>query len=426
MTTNINLLISLIILIILIVYNIYISKKYNKVIKLELYKKIKKLKIVFYLVSIIIFILFLITNLIPLGTSPTNKEIITGIINSLSVSILALPLSLETLYLKTFTDEEKYTYIKTIITNIYDKEYIEKLNKAGINIILLSDEKTNLKVIKLNKVTTKLLEENIQIKDCDLKSLDKKINKAITIKETKSLEAIYNKISNARHINDNYIKSIKYLLTTYVPIILSYFFLDFMKFPVTYNILLVMLLKAYTTLITRILYKNLPYDKDLMNRTVKPNNIIMGTQEVFLTIIECFVIFFFISLPYMYVLAKGVGILFGNTIYFVTFIITNIFLSYYYLNDSPYILNILKTIKNIRFHIFTIISILFIIFINNNNYFMTRNITLFNNMGCLIISIVCILSLETIKLTRFISMKGIKKHENKNNKKSRRSESNNS
>lgn len=425
MTTNINLLISLIILITLIIYNIYISKKYNKVIKSELYKKIKKLKIVFYLVSIIIFILFFITNLIPLGTSPTNKEIITCIINSLSVSILALPLSLETLYLKTFTDEE-YTYIKTIVTNIYDKEYIAKLNQAGINIILLSEEKTNLKVIKLEKITAKLLEENIQIKTNDLKSLDKKINKTITLKETKSLESIYNQISKSRHINDNYVKSIKYLLATYVPIILSYFFLDFMKFPVTYNILLVMILKVYTTLITRLLYKNLPYDKDLMNRTVKPNNIIMGTQEVFLTIIECFVIFFFISLPYMYVLAKGVGILFGNTIYFVTFILTNIFLSYYYLNDSPYILNILKNIKNIRFHIFTFISILFIIFINNNNYFMTRNITLFNNMGCLIISIVCILSLETIKLTRFISTKGIKKHENKNNKKSRRSKSNNS
>ena len=426
MTTTTNIIISFIILLILIIYNIYISKKHNQSLKLELYKKIKKIKIILYLVSIIIFILFLITNLLPLGTSPTNKEIITCIINALSVSLLALPLSLETLYITTFTNEEKYTYIKTIITTIYNKEYITKLNKAGINVILLSNKKTDLKEIKLEKITSNNLEETIQIKTDDLKILDKKINKIITTKETKSLENIYNKISNARYINDNYIKTFKYLLVTYTPLVLSYFFLDIMSFPVTYNILLTMILKLYTTLISRILYKHLPYDKELMNRTVKPNNIIMGTQEVLLTIIECFISFFFISLPYMYVLAKGTGILFGNTIYFVTFILTNIFLSYYYLNDSSFIFNIIRNIKNIRFHIFTIISIIFIIFINNNNYFLTRNITLYNNIGCLIISVVCVLSLEIIKLTRFISSKGKNKNANKNNKKSRRSKSNNS
>ena len=145
MTTTTNIIISFIILLILIIYNIYISKKHNQSLKLELYKKIKKIKIILYLVSIIIFILFLITNLLPLGTSPTNKEIITCIINALSVSLLALPLSLETLYITTFTNEEKYTYIKTIITTIYNKEYITKLNKAGINVILLSNKNRWLK-----------------------------------------------------------------------------------------------------------------------------------------------------------------------------------------------------------------------------------------------------------------------------------------
>jgi hypothetical protein len=111
----------------------------------------------------------------------------------------------------------------------------------------------------------------------------------------------------------------------------------------------------------------------------------------------------------MYVLAKDAGILFANTIYFVIFAITNNLLTYYYLNDSSFILNIIKNITKIRIHIFTIISIIFIILINFNNYFLTRNIGIQNILGCLIISITGILILELTKLARFISTKGRKK-----------------
>ena len=44
----------------------------------------------------------------------------------------------------TFNDEENYSHIKTITTNIYDKDITDKLNKADINVILLSEEKTKL------------------------------------------------------------------------------------------------------------------------------------------------------------------------------------------------------------------------------------------------------------------------------------------
>jgi uncharacterized membrane protein len=124
-----DIIISLVILLLLIIFNIYQYKKNKQVYKKDLYKKINRLKSYLYLGSIIIFIIFLIINLIPLGTKPLFNEIIASIINSLSIALLLIPVSLETLYLRYFNDEEKYSHTNTIVTNIYNKEIIEKLNK---------------------------------------------------------------------------------------------------------------------------------------------------------------------------------------------------------------------------------------------------------------------------------------------------------
>lgn len=407
--TKQNILISLLLIILLFVYNIYISKKHKRINKTELYKKVNKFKKILYISSILLFIIFLIINLSVLGNNPTEEETINCFLKALSIAIVALPISLDTLYLTTFTDEENYSHIKTIVTNIYDKELIAKFNKAHINVILLSEKKTDIKSITEKKITPSILTDTLQIKTNDTKIVDKLINKSTTKKEFKSLEVLYNKIINSRGIHDNYTRTIKYLIATYLPIILSYLFLIFMQFPVTYNILLVSLLKLYTTIITRAVYKYLPFDKDIPIRQVKPVNVLIPSQELFLLFIDCFIVFFTLTLPYMYVLAKDTGILFANTIYFVSFSIINILLTYYYLNDSSFILNIIKNIKKIRIHIFTIITIIFIIFININNYFITRNIGIQNIFGCLTISITGILILELTKLARFISMKGRKK-----------------
>lgn len=407
--TKMNILISLLIIILLFVYNIYTSKKYKKIIQTELYKKISRIKKILYLLSILLFIIFLIINLSMLGTNPTEEETINCFLKAISIAIIAIPISLDTLYLTTFNDEENYSHIKTIVTDIYDKELINKYNKANINVIILSEKKTELKTIPEKKITPNDLKETIQIKTDNNKIIDKQIDKSTTKKEFKSLDTLYNKIINSRGVHDNYLRTIKYLIATYLPIILSYFFLIFMQFPVTYNILLIALLKLYTTIISRIVYKHLPYDKDIPYRQVKPLNVLIPSQEIFLLLIDCFIIFFTLTLPYMYVLAKDTGILFANTIYFVIFAITNNLLTYYYLNDSSFILNIIKNITKIRIHIFTIISIIFIILINFNNYFLTRNIGIQNILGCLIISITGILILELTKLARFISTKGRKK-----------------
>ena len=421
-----NLLISLIILILLITYNIYTFKKNKHVYKSELFSKIKKIKILCYIISIIIFITFFIINLIPLGNNPTIKQTLTCLVNSLSVALLSVPISLETLYLRFFNNEEKYSHIKTVITNIYDENIINKFNESDINVILLSGKRTKLKTINEDKITSNILMETIQIKTKDLKILNKKINKENTIKEFNNLEDLYIKIEQSRGNHDNYIRTIKYLVSTYLSIILSYIFISIMSFPIYYNLLVICMLKIFTTLKTEYIFKHLPYDKDIMTRKVKPNHIIMGKQETMFLIMESFIISFAITIPYMYILASGGSLAFASTMSIVIILIINTLLPYYYLNDSSYIINLFREIKNIRLHIFTIITIIFILIFNFTTYFETKNITLYNNLGSLAISAIFITILEIPKIARFTSKKGKKKHEHKNNKKQRRSQSNHS
>ncbi len=413
--------VSLIIIILLVIYNIYTSKKYKDIYKQDLYKKVNRLKSYLYLLSIIIFITFLIINLLPLEVSPSFSELLTSIINSFSVALLALPISLETLYQKHFKDEEKYSHTKTIVTNIYNQEIIEKLNKADINVILLSEEKTKLKSIKEDKINSSNLQETIQILTSNLKIIDKKLNKTNTIKECKDLNSLYKKIEHSRNIHDNYIRTIKYIVSSNLSLILSYLLLSIMQYPIYYNLLLISIIKLYTTIKSIYPYKHLPYDKDVMSRKVKPSNMILSNQEILFLIMENFLLAFSITSPYMYALAAGSTQFFANTLIIVTYIFLNILITYYYLNDSSFIKNIIVYIKNIKIHIFTLVSILFIAILNYTNFFQTRNITLHNNIACLIISILTIFILEITKLARFTSMKGKNKNELKNNKKSRRS-----
>ena len=413
----IKILISIIIIILLITYNIYTNKKNKHVYKKDLYNKVKKIILLCYLISIIIFILFFIINLIPIGNNPTIKEVFTCIINSLSVALLSIPISLDSLYVRFFNNEEKYSHTKTVVTNIYNEDIINKLNTADINVILLSNTKTKLKTIKEDEITSKILNETIQIKTKDLKIIDKKINKETTIKELNSLEDLYHKIEQSRGTNDNYVRTIKYLVSTYLSLILSYIFISIMSFPVYYNLLIVCILKLYTLINTEYLYKSLPYDKDIMERKVKPLDVIMGNQEILFLIMESFIISFAITIPYMYILASGASKEFATTMSIVITIIINTLISYYYLNDTSFIINIFKEIKNIRLHIFTLLSIILIIIVNFTTYFGTKNITLYNNFGGIAISSIFIVLLEIPKLARFISTKGNKKHANKNNKK---------
>ena len=132
---------------------------------------------------------------------------------------------------------------------------------------------------------------------------------------------------------------------------------------------------------------------------------------------ECFIITFALTIPYMYFLANGVSISIAFTILIVTFIIINSLLPYYQLNDSSFIKNIFKNIKNMRLNISLLISICMIFIVNFTKLFKTANIQLQNNMACLVISIFTILILELPKIARFSAKRGRRKNEIKNNKK---------
>lgn len=416
MSQIINIAISAILLIILIIHNIYQKKKYKNVYKDVLYKKTNKIIILLYILSFILFIIVLITNIILTDNSLST---LSYIINALSISILVFPLTLSNLYIKSFNEEEKISHTKTIITNKLNKEQYIKFKKAGINIILLSKEKNKLKlpIIEENEIDKSILIKNIQIKTNNLNILDKLYNKDNTIIEFNSLEKTYNNLYLARGTHDNYIRNFKYIIRSYTSLIISYIFLIIMGFPAIYNLLLVLILKTFTIITSQYVYRKLPYDKDIMERKVKNKNILLGTQEFFFNLIESFCISFAVLIPYMYMLSQGGSQPLGNTLFFIVYLSSQLFIIYSNLSDSFILINIFKNIKNIRLIIYTIITILLIIFFNYCNIFETRNIYLQNNIAAILFGLIPTAFIELTKLSRYLTVKGKKKNESKNNKK---------
>lgn len=423
MTNEINYILSTIILLTIIIINIYQRKKQKNIYKDTLYKKVNTFKKVLYLLSCLTFIIVLILNLMIYGNDPSLKTTITYLINSLTIATLVSPLTLSNLYITSFKDEEKYSHTKTIITNKIDKQLFKLYKKADINIILLSEKenKLNIPIIEENNIKKSLLSKNIQIKTKKLDILDKLINKDTTIKEFNNIQDIYTKIYESRGTHDNFIRNIKYIIHTYLSLILSYIFLSVMGFPPIYNLLLVLILKLSTIITSNIIYKKLPYDKDIMERKVKNKNIFMCKEEIFLTIIESFCISFAITIPYMFTLSQGGSQELANTLYYSVFVYIELLLVFTKLNDSFFIINIIKSLKNIRLILFTIFSIGIIVLFNFLPIFNTRNIYLQNNISCILFSLIPIVFIELTKLSRYFSTKGKKKHELKNHKKQRRS-----
>lgn len=420
MTTYLNLIISLIIIILIIVYKITIKKKNNEVYKKELYSKTKKLTLIMYIVSILMFFISLIMNFILYGSNPDIQTTITYIINSLSISILFMPISLSGLYEMSFKDEEKISHIKTLATNDYNPKIIKKLNRAGINVIILTKNEcdTKIKQITEPEIERKYLSKNLIIKTDNLNSLNKLLSKETTLFEFNNIDNAYEKIYKSRGVHDNYIRTLKYLATTYIPLFITFFFLNILGFPIEYNILLVIILKLFTIIIARYLYRNLPYDTDIMYRQPKDSNILLGKQELSFTILESLYIFFILNAPYMFVLSQGGTQAFGNTLFYLIFIYSNLFMTYSYISESNFTKNIFKSLKNIRIIIFTIACVAISLIFNFTTYFDTRNIELHNFISCILFGVISILLSELIKFARYTTTKkGKKKHENKNNRK---------
>lgn len=411
MTTNINILISIILFILLIIIKVIINKKNSTIYKKELYNYNKKYTKILYLLSLLLFIISLIINLKTYGNDPSIKATITYLINSLSIALLLIPTSQSSLYYSYFIDEERYTYTKTIITNEYNPELLKKFNRAGLNVIVLTTKKIKSKITTISEqeINSKLLKKNLIIKTDNYSCLDKLINQETTYIAINNLSSSFYTLYKARGTHDNYIRASKYLITTYLPLILSYLFLSILGFPVTYNILLIVLLKLFTFYTSNYLYKKLPYDTDIMER--KPINInnLFSKQELIFVIFESLFIFFVLNLPFMYIQAEGGSVSFSNTLYYIIFIYTNLFITFSNISDSNIIKNFIKSIKIYHLVIFTIICILITLLFNYTTIFTTRNIYLKNYISTIILSIIAISLNELIKLARFTSMKGSKK-----------------
>lgn len=423
MTTKINIIISIIILILIIISKIYLKKKHKEVLKKDLYKKSSNLIKLLYLLSAILFITSLIINLVVYGNNPDLNSTITYLINALSISLLAMPLSLNTLYITSFKNEENISHIKTIVTNIINPKTIQKLKKASINVVVISKNTSKLKfpIIEESEITSKKLKQNIIINSDNLKIANKYIDKGNTYFEFKNLEEAYEKIYKARGTHDNYIRTIKYLITTYLPLILSYLLLNLVGFPVEYNILLVVILKLFTILTSELLYKKMPFDTDIMERKPKPENILVGKQELIFSILESFIILFVLNVPYMLILSEGGTTEFANTLYYIIFVYINLYMTLSYFSESNIIKNIFKSLKHIRMIIYILLCVGISLLFNFTTYFNTRNIYLHNFIACVLFSILAVSLNELIKFARFTTTKGRKKHESKNNKKRSRS-----
>ena len=339
-----NIIISILILIIIIIYKIFQIKKYKKIYKDTLFNKSLKIIKISYLISLLLFIIILTLNVINYGNDTSISTTIEYIMNAISVAVLALPLTIQSLYKTSFEQEEKISHKKTIVTNEITEKLIRKYNKAGINVIILTTKETDIKIktINENEIDKKLLSKNIIIKTENLKILDKIINKEKSIYAFNSSEKIYFQIKEARGVHDNYIRTIKYNIITYLSLILSYLFLTLMSFPTSLNLSLVLLLKLFTILTSDIIYKKMPYDVDIMERKVKDKEIFIGRQELLITIIASFSVFFFSTIPYMYTLSQDGTIELANTLFYIIFIYSNLFVTYSLVSEKNIIKNIFK------------------------------------------------------------------------------------
>ena len=409
MTSNLNLIIASLLLIIIIIFKIIIIHKHKVNKNKTLYQYTKRLIIASIIISIVVFASSLLINISNSTTS--LDDTITSLINAFSISLITFPISLITLYHTSFQDEEQISHIKTIITNNFDSTLIRKFNKAGINVIIFSTNNypSKIKTIEVEEIEPKLLHKNIQIKTDDYHLIENTIDKKNTIYVLDNLKDFYLKLKKSRGTEDNYIRGIKYLIITYFPLILSYYFLSILNFPITYNLLTIIILKIYTIINSEYLLKNLPYDTDIMTRKPKPTNIFIGKQETIFLILESFCILFILNIPYMLAIVENGPEDFANSLFYTLFIMINILYTISIISDSNIIKNMFKSLKSISLIIYFILSIGLICLINFTNFLDTTSIGWHNCISCILFSLIAISINELIKLARFTTTKGRKK-----------------
>ena len=196
------------------------------------------------------------------------------------------------------------------------------------------------------------------------------------------------------------------------------FFINYiMGFPFPYTLSLTLLIKLSTLLISHHIYNKLPYDTDINTRTVRDKNIYLYKQEKFLMFFQISLIMIGMSLPYMYFIAYGTTLAYANTVLFLTFIFSNIFLTIVNLSEEITIKNIIKIFKSLPIIIYIISLIIITIILYYLNIFQTEQISLRNYLASAFVALISTIIYDITKFARYTTLKGSKKNEHKNNKK---------
>ena len=420
MTNILGFIISLVALLLIIFIKDIISRKSKNTYHGTLYYKLTNFNRALIILSILIFIIVAIIDYNINSYNRSWLSFITIAINALSVAILTLPISLSNIYNTIFNDEEKIADTKYVVTTIYDKKIIYKLNRAGIKVILLTTEKLDSKIKRIEPKAFKKTQINSNL---IINSDDPKVVKSIpdAIYEYKNLNKGYHAIEEARAKADAIARIIKYTMLSYIPLVLLFFILIITGYPAFYNIVISILTKLLTVLTVEYVYKKMPKDNDLMNRSPIENGKIIGKQEILFIIFTCICTLFCYSFPYQYIIFNGGSINFALSILLTSFLFNNLLITYVLYSESAMIKNIIKSFKNIRMIIYLLIIIFITIIINFVTILGTDNIGVQNYFVCIVFGLIPLLILEIIKLARFTTMKGKKKNVPKNNKRHKKS-----
>ncbi len=399
MNIKLDIIMSLIILFLIIIYKVYQFKRYKLIYVGNLYKRSNGICKVLLSLSILIGIGSLLFFYI-------NKNLnIRNVLFSISFLVCVLPINLFNMYRMFFLDEEKYTHIKTVITNkIPDKELFKKYLKAGINIVIFSKEKLKYKI---DKVSIKDINRRTLKKCCIVNSDDiKVVNKYLVddvIVINNDLDKLYDNIYHARGVHDNYIRSIKYIFVLYFSILVSNIVFMIGNFPACTNISIMLLFKLLSLLCIEFIFKDLKYDIDIMDRKVKDSNVIVGKQECLLLFMISMLILFAISIPYMFIIVQSDNIGLVRGLYYVILIYCMLFFNYYNYSEKIYIINIINSFKSIRMIIYLICSIVLSILISKIKYLYVSDMVLKNYFSCILISLIICIIFDVFKFSRWLS-----------------------
>ncbi|HAB65788.1 MAG TPA: hypothetical protein DCE23_00325 [Firmicutes bacterium] len=376
----------------------------------------KKISLFLSILSLIIFISVLIYDKTSL-----NKSLIDSIVGALTIALIVYPINFKSLHKVIFFNEldEKNT-IKTIVSSTEKSKYfLDCIIRTGLNVILIKNTEKNslgLKKLKKSEINKETIKENFHYRSSNIHALDEYLDPETTYYETEHLDYIYEDVYCSRKYYASYILSVKHLISTYLPLILSYIILNIIGFNFKCSLLLVALLKVVSFIIIAHIYDKLTLRiKDVENRNPKSHDLYINSQELIFSIIQGLINFFMITIPYIVILSMSGDSNLAICLYTTVFIFSIIFSTISYDDEDFFIRFLIDKITGKRrieidfstllfFILLIISSLIFNIIVTSS----LNNIGLKNYITCICFGFSTILFNELIKLARYFTEKGRK------------------